>query len=432
MLTKLFTLLHKKMVLSMLRIMNHQEVAIGVVKKLQDAGHTAYFAGGWVRDYLMKHPSDDIDIATSASVEQVQSLFTKTIPVGVAFGIVIVVEEGHQFEVATFRKDRGYVDGRRPIGIDPATPQEDAQRRDFTINGLFFDPIQQKIYDFVGGEKDIKRGVIRAIGNPQERFSEDRLRMMRAVRYSTRFNFPIESDTLQAILSQAETLLPAVAMERVWQEFKKMSQFSHFDTGLITLHQLRLLPTIFPKLSGLPVEEIQKRVLPIERFPQGAPPIAQLLELFPNSSLEDLLNLCDYLKLSRADKEFVEFYHRALHLLSFPDRWKEKLEPVEWAYFYANPHSEVVLRIVAARFSRSDSEKFIEDHTKQRQLLKQPILRIQTQNPLVRADHLAAEGIKPGKTMGLLLKEAERISVNQGIENQQTIIEILKKSSLWN
>ncbi|HNA62073.1 MAG TPA: CCA tRNA nucleotidyltransferase [Rhabdochlamydiaceae bacterium] len=411
--------------------MDHLQAATSVVRKLQESGFIAYFAGGWVRDHLMNHPSDDIDIATSASVTQVQQLFTKTIPVGVAFGIVIVVEEGHQFEVATFRKDRGYVDGRRPIGIDPATPEEDAMRRDFTINGLFYDPLQSKIYDFVGGEKDIKKGIVRAIGDPLERFAEDRLRMMRAVRYSTRFNFPIESDTLQAILSHAETLLPAVAMERIWQEFKKMSQFAHFDTGLITLHQLRLLPTIFPDLKEIPVEEIQNRVKAIERFPKRTPTIAELLELFPDSSLQKLLDLCDYLKLSRADKEFVEFYHRAQHLLSMPDRWQDKLEPIEWARFYADKHSEMILKIIAAHFALSDSEKFLEAHEKHRQLLSQPILRIVTQSPIVRAEHLIAEGIKPGKNLGLLLKEAERISVNQNIESRQIIITELKKTSFW-
>jgi poly(A) polymerase len=109
--------------------MDHKSAAIYVVKTLKEAGHIAYFAGGWVRDFIMKHPSDDIDIATSAGVEEIQTLFPKTIPVGVSFGIVIVVIESHQFEVATFRKDRGYIDGRRPTGIDPASPEIDAKRR---------------------------------------------------------------------------------------------------------------------------------------------------------------------------------------------------------------------------------------------------------------------------------------------------------------
>nr|NGX45091.1 CCA-adding enzyme [Chlamydiota bacterium] len=277
--------------------MSFLSAATSVVKRLQQAGHIAYFAGGWVRDYLMEHPSDDIDIATSATTEEVEALFKKTVPVGVAFGIIIVLQEGHQFEVATFRKDRGYVDGRRPSGIDPATPEEDAVRRDFTINGMFYDPITEALYDFVGGAEDIQRGVIRAIGDPDARFGEDRLRMMRAVRYSTRFNFPIEEATEKAIRAHAFELLPSVAMERVWQEFKKMSRFAHFDTGLITLHDLGLLATIFPDLKKTSLAEIARRVQHIESFPKGAPTFGELLELFPDYALEEILDLSEYLKL---------------------------------------------------------------------------------------------------------------------------------------
>jgi poly(A) polymerase len=237
---------------------------------------------------------------------------------------------------------------------------------------------------------------------------------------------------LQAILSQAETLLPSVAMERIWQEFKKMSQFSHFDTGLLTLHQLKLLPTIFPQLKNVSTEDLQKRVSCIEYFPKNCPTIAELLELFPDSSLKNLLDLCEYLKLSKADKEFVEFYYHAQRLLTMPDKWKEKLEPLEWARFYANSHSTLVLEIIAAHFSSVDKEKFLHDHSLHQQLLQQAILRIHTQSPIVRAEHLIAEGITPGKKMGQLLQEAERISVNQGIEDRKTIIEMLKKSSNWN
>ncbi len=413
-------------------IMDHKSAAIYVVKTLKEAGHIAYFAGGWVRDFIMKHPSDDIDIATSASVEEIQALFPKTIPVGVSFGIVIVVIQSHQFEVATFRKDRGYIDGRRPTGIDPAPPQVDAERRDFTINGLFYDPLEDKIYDFVGGKDDIRKGVIRAIGDPIERFTEDRLRMMRAVRYSTRFGFPIESDTLQAILKLSSTLLPSVAMERVWQEFKKMSQFAHFDSGLVTLHQLNLLPTIFPQLKELSTEHIQKRVKFISQFPKNAPTIAELLELFPDLSLEEALGLCENLKLSREDRSFVEFYIHAIRLMELPNAWKAELEPLEWAYFYANIHSQLVVEIIACHFDPAHKEIFLEEHANYRQKLGQAILRIQSGEPIVRAEHLMAEGIKPGKQLGLLLKEAEKISVNDEIEDRAQIIDRLKKSSLWN
>lgn len=407
--------------------------ATSVVKRLTEAGHIAYFAGGWVRDYLMKHPSDDIDIATSASVEVIQSIFPKTIPVGVAFGIVIVVEEGHHFEVATFRKEQGYLDGRRPTRIESASPEEDAKRRDFTINGMFWDPLKNKLHDFVEGQKDIEQQVIRAIGDPHQRFLEDRLRMMRAVRYSTRFNFPIEMETFQAIISHAPSLLPAVAMERIWQEFKKMSLFSHFDRGLIILHQLNLLPTIFPELKGIPIEEIQKRLKPLVFFPKDAPTITELLELFPGHNLEQLFELCDYLKLSRSDRDIVRFLYHAKQMLNMPQEWQAKLENIEWAQFYASPHAEHCLRIIAAHlFSPAAREVFLNEHLRRMSSLATSIQRIRSQTPIVRADLLMKEGILPGKKMGLLLKEAERISVNEGIDNSETIIHLLKNSSLWN
>ncbi|MBI2811270.1 MAG: CCA tRNA nucleotidyltransferase [Candidatus Melainabacteria bacterium] len=406
--------------------------AKSVVKRLVDAGHIAYFAGGWVRDFLLKHPSDDIDIATTASVAQIQALFPKTIPVGVAFGIVIVVEEGHQFEVATFRKESGYLDGRRPTSIEPSTPEEDAQRRDFTINGMFWDPLKEILYDFVGGQKDLKLGIIRAIGDPHERFLEDRLRMMRGVRYSTRFNFPIDVETTQAILAHAQTLLPAVAMERVWQEFKKMSQFAHFDKSLISLHELNLLPTIFPDLKNVSTQEIKDRLKALPRLPKNTPAIAELLELFPEYSLEQLLDLCEHLKLSRKEREMVEFLHHSKQMLRMPQEWLDKLEKFEWAQFYANPLSEISLSILAAHKPKEQMKDFLESHQKRQGTLKNAIERIQTQNPVVRSDHLVHAGIKPGKQMGALLKEAERVSVNENSEDPVKIIQLLKKSPLWN
>ncbi|MES2121899.1 MAG: CCA tRNA nucleotidyltransferase [Chlamydiota bacterium] len=406
--------------------------AHSVVKKLAAAGHTAYYAGGCVRDRLMGHPSDDIDIATSASVEQIQALFPKTIPVGVAFGIVIVVENGHQFEVATFRKESGYTDGRRPTSIEPATPEEDAKRRDFTINGMFWDPLTETLYDYVDGQADIARKVIRAIGDPHERFLEDRLRMMRAVRYSTRFNFEIETETMQSILSHASTLLPAVAMERVWQEFKKMSQFAHFDKGLLLLHRLNLLPTIFPALKGLPLETIEKRLTPLAQFPKYAPTIADVVELFPDHSLEELFELCDYLKLSRSERDIVEFLHRAKALLHMPLSWQENLEKAEWARFYANAHAEVCLAIYAARLPPQEKANFAEFHAAKRKPLEKAILRIREQSPLINAALLMKEGISPGAQMGKLLKEAERYSINAECEEPQKIIHFLKNSALWN
>jgi poly(A) polymerase len=400
------------------------EIATKVVKTLQKAGHIAYFAGGWVRDFLLKHPSDDIDIATSAGIEEIAALFPKTIPIGAAFGIILVVEEGHSFEVATFRKENEYIDGRRPTRIERATPEEDAQRRDFTINGLFFDPLTKEIFDYVGGQDDLKKGIIRAIGDPHQRFLEDRLRMMRAARYATRFTFPIECDTEQAILFHAKSLLPAVAIERIWQELQKMSKFGHLDQSLLLLHQLELLGVIFPSLKSTSLIELKKTVDLIAKLPKDSPLIAKLLFLFPNFSLEEQLNLCNYLKLSRQEKELVEFLHTSQNLLRMPLEWQKKLENIEWAYFYAHPSSFLSLEICKVQ---KEESSFLLFHQEKRAHLSHFIERIQKKDPLIKAADLQKEGVLPGVQMGKLLKEAEKISINEEIEDKIEILQRLKK-----
>lgn len=398
-------------------------IAMHIVSTLQKAGHIAYFAGGWVRDFLLNVPSDDIDIATSASVEEIQSLFPKTIPMGIAFGIIIVVEQNHPFELATFRKEKDYVDGRRPAQIEPATPEEDALRRDFTINGLFFDPITETLFDFVGGKKDLKEGVIKAIGDPHQRFLEDRLRMIRAVRYSTRFQFPIESATEQAILSHAASLFPSVAIERVWQEFQKMSSSKHFAEGLISLHRLELLAVIFPSLKGISLTEIRARLKSLSKI-SHCPLIVKLLFLFPNASLQEEFALCDYLKLSRQDKDLVKFLNQAKSLLLMPLEWQISLEPFEWAHFYAHPSGDLALRIHA--LSQKDLSSFLQFHAEKKDALSLHILRIQTKNPLIKSEDLKKMGIAPGVQMGKLLKEAEKISINGDLNDKEEVLKKLK------
>jgi len=232
----------------------------------------------------MKHPSDDIDIATDAPTEEILNLFPRTILVGLSFGVVVVVLDGHQFEVATFRRDIGYADGRKPTRVERSSPEEDASRRDFTINGMFYDPVEEVVHDFVNGAEDIKLGIIRTIGDPYQRFAEDRLRMIRAVRFSSRFGFTIDQDTQDAIRANADTLFPAVAMERVWQEFCKMVRFPNVDHAIIELHRLELLQVIFPQLQGVHLNEIKKRVAHISHYPPTTDPFLHMLALFPGIS----------------------------------------------------------------------------------------------------------------------------------------------------
>ena len=296
---------------------------------------------------------------------------------------------------------------------------------------MFYDPLKNQLFDYVNGQQDIKNKLIRAIGNPHDRFLEDRLRMMRAVRYATRFDFPIEPSTVQAILDHASTLLPSVAMERVWQEFKKMAQFAHFNHGLVMLQELRLLPTIFPELKDLTPEEIQKRTNYIPHFPKNTPPIAELLELFSDASLQGLLELCEKLKVSRGEQDFVRFYHHAKELLKMPADWQRELEPIEWAQFYADPSATMCLEIFAAHYPKEKKESFLQEHRERQLLLKKAIERLTTNQPVVRAEHLIQAGIAPGKKMGTLLKEAERIAVNNSLDDPHLVLAKLKASSLW-
>jgi len=247
--------------------MNYYNAAKKIVETLSSKGFIAYFAGGWVRDHLLGRNADDIDIATNATVDEIMALFPKTIPVGINFSILIVVQDGVHAEVATFRKESDYEDGRRPNRIIHCGPEEDAKRRDFTINGMFFDPLTEKIYDFVGGKIDLEKKIIRAIGDPHHRFFEDRLRMIRACRYSARFGFPIEEQTQKAIISHASELFPAVAIERVYDEFKKMVREHHLFDGLLLMHKFGLLNVIFKGLPLLSHEKLEKKLKGLPQFP---------------------------------------------------------------------------------------------------------------------------------------------------------------------
>jgi len=178
--------------------------AVEIVKRLQQAGHVAYFAGGSVRDSLLGKEAKDYDIATSAPPDEVQKLFPRVTDLtGKSFGVVRVLVGDQSFEVATFRQDGAYQDGRRPTSVRFVTAEEDAQRRDFTINGLFYDPIADRLIDYVGGEADLRAKVLRAIGDPAARFTEDHLRLLRAVRFATRLYFEIEPVTWSALCAAA-------------------------------------------------------------------------------------------------------------------------------------------------------------------------------------------------------------------------------------
>jgi poly(A) polymerase len=231
--------------------MTARELAEQICARLRESGHQAYLVGGCVRDLLLGREPADFDVATDARPERVQQLFPDSVAVGAQFGVILVVEDSLQVEVATFRSDIGYADGRHPSRVEfSATPEEDVKRRDFTINGMMMDPRDRRVLDFVGGRKDLRAGVIRAIGEPEQRFAEDKLRMVRAIRFSARFRYGIEPATQRAIVKLAPGILQ-VSQERLRDELTKLLTEGAAQRAFELLDETGLLRELLPEISRM-------------------------------------------------------------------------------------------------------------------------------------------------------------------------------------
>jgi poly(A) polymerase len=247
--------------------------ARSVVDELRRHGHEAWFVGGCVRDELLGRTPPDYDVATSAIPETVQAIFPHTVPVGAQFGVVIVVAGGIPIEVATFRSDEAYVDGRRPTGVRFTTAREDAERRDFTMNGLFMDPVTGEIQDYVGGRADIEARRIRAIGDPRARFREDKLRLLRAVRFATTVPADIDPETWSAVCELAPAITE-VSWERIRVEVVKILVSGRAAFGFRLLRRSGMLKAILPEVEAMSgVEQ------PPEFHPEGDVLVHTLLAL---------------------------------------------------------------------------------------------------------------------------------------------------------
>jgi poly(A) polymerase len=229
---------------------SQRDKAVAIVKRLRQEGFESYLAGGCVRDFLLNKAPQDYDIATSARPEDVQRIFPRTIPVGAQFGVILVVSDAHSFEVASFRFDGPYLDGRRPSQVRYGTLQEDIFRRDFTINGLVYDPIEDHLIDLIGGKKDLERRCIRAIGNPRERFDEDRLRMVRAIRFAASLNFEIDSATMDAIKQWAVTITQ-ISWERIGEEITRILTEGGARRGFELLDETGILKVVLPEIEQM-------------------------------------------------------------------------------------------------------------------------------------------------------------------------------------
>lgn len=311
--------------------------AIQIVKTLQKAGYKAYFAGGSVRDMLLKKEPKDYDIATSALPDQIEKLFAETYAVGKSFGVINVVEEGHNFEIATFRSDSGTSDGRRPDAVTFTHAEEDAKRRDFTINGLFYDPIEKEVLDFVGGQTDLTNRLIRFIGVPHERILEDHLRIIRAIRFKNTLNFGYHPDTYAAIKKHAQ-LADKVSWERVRDELNKIIMARSAAVAFEDMQDTEVLPYVLPELEACkgvaqPMEFHQEGDVwthlmnSLKSLPEDAGLLAHWAVIFHDIGKPETFKIAERIRTDGHPELSAEIAERIMRRLRFS---RSAIEHVSW------------------------------------------------------------------------------------------------------
>ncbi len=283
--------------------MTNRQAAMKIVKRLRSNGYEALLAGGCVRDMLLKRRAHDFDVATDAKPTDVTRLFKRTLKVGAKFGVVIVLLGNTQVEVATFRVEADYADGRHPSAVKFATAKEDAARRDFTVNAMFYDPLEKKVIDYFGGQQDLRRKIIRTVGDPAERFAEDYLRMLRAVRFSAQLGFVIEPRTRDAICKGARNIV-RISGERIAMELEGMLSNPNRAAGASLLVETGLAEAVFPGFAGSRTEFGIKVLSCLRRnvdFPLA------LAAFFAGCETAFALERCRILKLSRNQGRHLRF-----------------------------------------------------------------------------------------------------------------------------
>src|SRR5579884_2174416 len=320
--------------------------AAHIVQTLRQRGHEAYFVGGCVRDMVLELEPVDYDIATSARPEEVMRIFPRTEAVGAKFGVVLVIERGRPFEVATFRSDQAYIDGRRPTGVTFTTAREDVLRRDFTINGLLYDPVSKQIIDYVSGQQDIRDRIVRAIGDPRQRFEEDKLRVLRAVRFGARFGYTIEPATWQAVCHMAPSI-HQVSKERIREELVRILTEGDAARGIRMLEESGLRREIIPELQW---DEHLDRALRLMR--KGSPDDFSVAVLVHEVPVDRVQALLERMKFSRA-----ETHHILALVESFPKFAAVKSMPLRvLKRFFRQPRFEDYLELARIHALAGDGD----------------------------------------------------------------------------
>jgi len=412
-----------------------KEFALQVVNRLREAGFIALWAGGCVRDMLLGSTPHDYDVATDATPPQVRKLFRKTIAVGAQFGVIEVLgdEPNLHVQVATFRSDGEYSDGRHPDSVKYGTPQDDAVRRDFTINGLFFDPVKEEVIDYVDGQADLKQRIVRAIGDPAHRIDEDKLRMLRAIRFVSRLAFDLDANTGQAI-ERLHQQIKQVSAERITEELKKMLIHKERLKALHYLTQLKLLQTLLPEFAwpldisdDKPFEFRLVHNLPEEAsFPlawaallldvQRQLRVSQALQ---KSELQESLG--SRFKLSSAEIAHVQFLVLNLDAMRDAHRlpWSQ-LKPL-----LAHPQRDDLLALLYACILGLSWPRDGFAYCQGRLLLWSP----EHLQPavLVTGEDVAQLGIAPGPRFKELLEAVRSAQLNEEVKNRQEGLQLLAR-----
>jgi poly(A) polymerase len=430
-----------------------QETAREICVRLRDHGHVAYFAGGCVRDMVRGLTPKDFDVATDAPPEVVQRIFKHTYAVGAKFGVVVVVENGANFEVATFRSDDAYIDGRRPSAVYFASPEEDARRRDFTINGMFFDPAKDQVIDFVGGRADIETKLVRAIGDPAQRFAEDRLRLLRAVRFATVLDYKIGKQTWDALVANSAAVLE-ISAERIRDELVKIFLSPNRVRGWDLLDKSGLMRTILPELE--PMKGCKQ---PEQFHPEGDvfEHTRLMLQLLPakvsvplvfSVILHDVakpvtaqVDVTGRIRFNEHDRIGAAMTEQVMERLRFSragiDATVEmvrqhmvfkdvpKMRVAKLKRFMARPTFDEEMEL--HRVDCESSHRILDNYEfllrKREEFANEPIIP----PPLVRGGDLIALGLKPGPRFGEILEAVETRQLEGTLNDRQEALEWVKR-----
>jgi tRNA nucleotidyltransferase/poly(A) polymerase len=413
-----------------------REFAVEVVGRLRARGHEALWAGGCVRDMLLGLMPKDYDVATSARPEEIREIFGKrrTLPIGAAFGVISVLGPkgaGH-IDVATFRRDEQYLDGRHPTSVTFTNAEEDAKRRDFTINGIFYDPLLEKVIDYVGGQHDLENRVVRAIGDPRQRFVEDKLRMLRAVRFAATFDFALDAETLTAIRQQADELT-AVSVERIAGELRKMLVHPHRRRAMELLRASRLLEIVFPEVAAAaqfpPTErpeatwENKLAILERLREPTFSMSLAALLRDLGEPGeprLELAQQICWGLCLSNEESDGVrKLLSEETLIRTAPCAPWPKLQRVLTA-----PRVRELIDYAEAVAAVLDGSTAAVDHCRKMLLLPPDQL---DPPPLITGDDLKQAGLTPGPIFKTILEAARDAQLEGKIATREEALALARR-----